>query len=69
MVMENEERKIAKVYAIVSLYTISLLIGEILLGFALGRQSVMMSVREEIHIPAKQIVDTIQVRCQRPPKE
>ena len=39
--MENEERKIAKVYAFVCLYTISLLIGGILLGFALGRQSVM----------------------------
>lgn len=50
MVMENEERKIAKVYAIVSLYTISLLIGGILLGFALGRQSVMMSERENVEI-------------------
>ena len=39
--MEHEERKIAKVYAIVCLYTISLLIGGILLGFALGRQSVI----------------------------
>ena len=39
--MENEERKIAKVYASVCLYTISLLIGGILLGFAMGRQSVM----------------------------
>lgn len=48
--MENEERKIAKVYAIVSLYTISLLIGGILLGFALGRQSVMMSERENVEI-------------------
>ena len=37
--MENEERKIAKVYAIVTLYTISLLIGGILLGFAMGMQS------------------------------
>ncbi len=37
--MENEERKIAKVYAIVTLYTIILLIGGILLGFAMGRQS------------------------------
>lgn len=39
--MEREERKIAKVYAIVALYTIILLTGGILLGFALGRQSVM----------------------------
>lgn len=39
--MEHEERKIAKVYAIVTLYTIILLIGGILLGFAMGRQSVM----------------------------
>ena len=39
--MEHEERKIAKVYAIVALYTIILLTGGILLGFALGRQSVM----------------------------
>ena len=39
--MEHEERKIVKVYAIVCLYTISLLIVGILLGFALGRQSVM----------------------------
>lgn len=37
--MENEERKIAKVYAIITLYTIILLIGGILLGFAMGRQS------------------------------
>ena len=37
--MENEERKIAKVYALVCLYTISLLIGGILLGFAMGRES------------------------------
>ena len=39
--MEHEERKIAKVYAIVALYTIILLIGGILLGFAMGRQSVI----------------------------
>lgn len=37
--MEHEERKIAKVYAIVALYTIILLTGGILLGFAMGRQS------------------------------
>lgn len=39
--MEHEERKIAKVYAIVTLYTIILLVGGILLGFAMGKQSVM----------------------------
>ena len=39
--MEHEERKIAKVYAIVTLYTIILLAGGILLGFAMGRQSVI----------------------------
>ena len=39
--MEYEEMKIAKVYAIVALYTIILLTGGILLGFAMGRQSVM----------------------------
>ena len=52
--MEYEERKIAKVYAIVALYTIILLAGGILLGFAMGRQSVM-SEREI------QQSDTIQV--------
>ena len=35
--MENEERKIAKVYAIVSLYTIALLAVGILLGITIGR--------------------------------
>ena len=39
--MEHEERKIAKVYAIVTLYTIILLVVGILLGFAMGRDSVM----------------------------
>lgn len=53
--MEHEERKIAKVYAIVALYTIILLAGGILLGFAMGRQSVM-SEREI------QQSDTIQVK-------
>ena len=48
--MEYEERKIAKVYAIVTIYTIILLVGGILLGFALGRQSVMMSERENVEI-------------------
>ena len=52
--MEHEERKIAKVYAIVTLYTIILLIGGILLGFAMGRGSVL-SEREI------QQSDTIQV--------
>lgn len=48
--MEYEERKIAKVYAIVALYTIILLVVGILLGFAMGRQSVMMPVRENVEI-------------------
>ena len=39
--MEYEERKIAKVYAFVTLYTIILLVGGILLGFAMGRESVI----------------------------
>ena len=39
--MEYEERKIAKVYAIIAFYTIVLLIVGILLGFAMGRQSVI----------------------------
>ena len=58
--MEHEERKIAKVYAIVTLYTIILLVGGILLGFAMGRQSVM-SKREEIHIPQTSHTDTLKV--------
>ena len=39
--MEHEERKIAKGYAIIALYTIVLLIAGVLLGFAMGRQSVI----------------------------
>ena len=39
--MEYEERKIAKVYAIIALYTIILLVVGILLGFAVGRQYVI----------------------------
>lgn len=39
--MEYEERKIVKVYAIIALYTIVLLIAGILLGFAMGRESVI----------------------------
>ena len=53
--MEYEERKIAKVYAIVALYTIILLVLGMLLGFAMGRQSVMSE--REIQQP-----DTIQVK-------
>ena len=52
--MEYEERKIAKVYAIVTIYTIILLVGGIFLGFAMGRESVI-SEREI------QQSDTIQV--------
>ena len=60
--MENEERKIAKVYAFVTLYTIALLVLGILLGIAMGRESVM-SEREEIHIPIEtHTADTIQVK-------
>ena len=55
IVMEYEERKIAKVYAIITLYTIILLIGGILLGFSIGRQS--KSSEREI-----QQSNTIQVR-------
>ena len=44
--MEHEERKIAKGYAIISLYTIILLVVGILLGFAVGRQSVISPERE-----------------------
>ena len=52
--MEDEERKIAKVYAILTLYTLILLAVGMLLGFAMGRQSV---------IPEREIQqsDTIQV--------
>lgn len=39
--MEHEEREIAKVYSIIALYTIILLVGGILLGFAMGRKSVL----------------------------
>ena len=39
--MEHEERKIAKGYAFIALYTIIMLVVGILLGFAVGRQSVM----------------------------
>ena len=52
--MEDEERKIAKVYAILTLYTIILLVVGILLGFAVGRQSAI-SEREI------QQADTLQV--------
>ena len=61
--MEYEERKIAKVYAFVTLYTIALLVLGILLGFAMGRQSAVYSEREEIHIPIEtHTADTIQVK-------
>ena len=39
--MEHEERKIAKAYAIIALYTIVLLIVGVSLGFAMGRKSVI----------------------------
>ena len=57
--MEYEERKIVKVYAIIALYTIVLLIAGVLLGFAMGRQSVI-SEREI------QQSDTLQVEMVTP---
>ena len=59
--MEHEERKIAKVYAIVTLYTIILLVGGVLLGFALGRQSVMMSERERTKASEPQEIPNVMV--------
>ena len=53
--MEHEERKIAKGYAIIALYTIILLVVGILLGFAMGRQ--YATSEREI-----QQSDTIQVK-------
>ena len=53
--MEHEERKITKVYAIVTIYTIVMLIGGFLLGFSIGRQSI--SSEREI-----QQSNTIQVK-------
>ena len=53
--MEYEERKIAKAYAIIALYTIIMLIVGVLLGFAMGRDSVIYSEREI------QSSDTLQV--------
>ena len=53
--MEHEERKIAKVYAVIALYTIILLVVGILLGIVVGRQSAI-SEREI------QQSDTIQVK-------
>ena len=57
--MEHEERKIAKVYAVIALYTIILLVVGILLGFAVGRKSVI-SERE------MQQSDTLQVEMVTP---
>ena len=58
--MEDEERKIAKVYAILTLYTLILLAVGMLLGFAMGRQSVLPE-RGETHIPQTSYTDTLQV--------
>ena len=44
--MEHEERKIAKGYAFIALYTIILLVVGILLGFAMGKKSII-SEREQ----------------------
>ena len=57
--MEHEERKIAKVYAVIALYTIIMLVAGILLGFAVGRQSAI-SEREI------QQSDTLQVESVTP---
>ena len=57
--MEHEERKIAKGYAIVALYTIILLVVGIFLGFAIGRKSAI-SEREI------QQSDTLQVESVTP---
>ena len=76
MVMEHEERKSAKVYAIITLYTIILLVVGILLGFAVGRQSVMsereiqqsdtLQVERVATMPLEKLViwDGKQVICQ-----
>ena len=54
--MEYEERKIAKVYAIVTLYTIILLVGGILLGFALGRQSVISEIQQSDTLQVERVI-------------
>ena len=54
--MEDEERKIAKVYAIIALYTIILLTGGILLGFAMGRQSVISPETQQSDTPQVEMV-------------
>ena len=53
--MEDEERKIAKVYAILTLYTLILLAVGMLLGFAMGRQSVISPEREIQQSDATQV--------------
>ena len=59
--MEYEERKIAKVYAIIAIYTIILLVGGIFLGFAIGRDSVL-PVRERIYLSVQpHHTDTLKV--------
>ena len=63
--MEDEERKIAKVYAILTLYTLILLAVGISLGFAMGRQSVLPE-RGEIHIQQTSHTDTLQVEMVTP---
>lgn len=54
--MEHEERKIAKVYAIITLYTIILLVGGILLGFAMGRQSVISEIQQSDTLQVERVV-------------
>ena len=57
--MEHEERKIAKVYVVIAIYTIILLAVGTLLGFAMGRDSII-SEREI------QQSDTLQVEMVTP---
>ena len=58
--MEYEERKIAKVYAIIALYTIILLVVGILLGFAVGKQSVIseMEIQQSDTLQVERVTTT-----------
>ena len=53
--MEHEERKIAKVYAIVTIYTIIMLVVGILLGFAMGRDSVISEIQQSNTLQAERV--------------
>ena len=58
--MEDEERKIAKVYAVIALYTIILLVVGILLGFAVGKQSVIseMEIQQSDTLQVERVTTT-----------